>query len=285
MQDLEPIKIKFLSFPNINPVAFSIGPFHIHWYGLGYLLGISLAFLYSKRLVNNYSLWANKRPPLNYQQLSDFILWATLGIIIGGRLGDVLLWEPCYYLQHPSEIIAIWHGGMAFHGGLIGVILACILYAYLNNINCFSLLDITCAGAPIGLGIVRLCNFINGELWGKASTLPWAMIFPKADSMPRHPSQIYEAIMEGAILFIILFIAIYKFKTLKRSGLTAGLFCVLYSIARIVAEFFREKDVAPLWFENIFNNTIFSYGVFLCLPMLGVGLILIIYASKKKHAN
>lgn len=285
MQDLEPIKINFLSFPNINPIAFSIGPFHIHWYGLGYLFGISLAFLYSKRLINNDALWKNKKSALNYQQLSDFILWATLGIIIGGRLGDVLLWEPSYYLQHPSEIIAIWHGGMAFHGGLIGVILACMLYAYLNNINYLSLLDITCAGAPIGLGIVRICNFINGELWGKASTLPWAMIFPKADSIPRHPSQIYEAFMEGFMLFIILYIAIYNFKTLKRPGLTAGLFCILYSTARIIAEFFREKDAAPLWFETIFNNSIFSYGMFLCLPMLALGLILIIYAFRNKHAN
>lgn len=281
---LEPQKINFLSFPNINPIAFSIGPIHVHWYGLGYLFGISLAYLYATKLLKNSNLWPNNQCAMTQQQLSDFILWASLGIILGGRLGDVLLWEPNYYLHHWGEIIAIWHGGMAFHGGLIGVIFACGLFAFLQNINYLTLFDITCAGAPIGLAIVRICNFINGELWGKVTNVPWAMIFPKASPLPRHPSQLYEAFLEGIMLFTLLYIAIYKFKSLKQPGLTAALFCIFYSLARICAEFFREKDLAPLWFETLFHNSNFSYGMFLCLPMLLLGILLLSLCRCKKSS-
>lgn len=283
MQHLAPFKMNFFHFPNIKPIAFSIGPFAVHWYGLGYLFGIGLAYLYAKYLLKNKNLW--HKISINYEQLSDFIIWATFGIILGGRLGDILLWDPSYYLHHPLEIFAIWHGGMAFHGGLIGMLVVCLIFAYIHKINVLQLLDITCAGAPIGLGIVRICNFINGELWGKVTNVAWAVIFPSGGFIPRHPSQIYEAIMEGLILFIILYISIHKFKTLKHPGRTTGLFCILYTIARIIAEFFREKDPAPIWFENLFNNSVFSYGMFLCLPMLLLGIFFIIYSNMQKNVT
>lgn len=283
MKAINSVETHFFYFPHFNPVAFHIGPFAVHWYGLGYLFGIVLAYLYVKTLLKNQSLWHYL--PLNYEQLSDFILWATLAIILGGRLGDVLLWEPNYYWHHWYEIVAVWHGGMAFHGGLMGVLIACIWFAKKNKINLFSLLDLVSAGAPIGLGIVRICNFINGELWGKATNMPWAVIFPSGGYIPRHPSQIYEALMEGLVLFIILYIAIYKFKALKLPGKITGLFCFFYAMARIIAEFFREKDPAPLWFENLFHNSIFSYGMFLSLPMILISIFFITYSHKQQNAT
>lgn len=282
MPDLLPIKTATsLHFPNIDPVAFSIGPLHIHWYGLGYLFGIVFAFIYCNSLLNRPFLWAKNTAPCTSEQLSDFIFWATLGIIIGGRLGEVLLWNPQYYRQHPAEIIAIWHGGMAFHGGLLGVVLCGLIFAYKNRINYLSLFDLVAAGAPIGLGLVRVCNFINGELWGKPTTAAWGMVFPHADQLARHPSQLYEAVLEGPLLFIILGICIFYLRSFYKPGFTVGVFSIGYGLARILAEIFREPDAAPAWFSHCFSPNIFSYGMFLSIPMIVTGMGLIVFSQKK----
>lgn len=281
MFDFLPIKKTFTwNFPNINPIAFSIGPLHVHWYGLGYLFGIILAFFYCNSLIKRCNLWAQNTPAITSAQLSDFIIWATLGIIIGGRLGEVLLWNPHYYWQHSSEIIAIWRGGMAFHGGLLGVLISGAIFAYRNKINYLALFDLISAGTPLGLGLVRICNFINGELWGKVTNAPWGIIFPSAGPMPRHPSQLYEAALEGPILFTILAVNIFCFFSLKKPGKTVGIFTAGYGLARIFAEIFREPDTAPVWFNTYLANDIFSYGMFLSIPMVIIGIILISLSPK-----
>ena len=283
-----------LAFPDIDPVIFRLGPLEPRWYGLGYVVGILFAWWYGKRLLRKPQLWKNNQPPMNADKLDDFVIWAVIGVVVGGRLGQVLFYEPEFYFANPAKIIAVWDGGMAFHGGFIGMALAMVFFALKNKIVAFSMFDTIAAGVPVGLGVVRVCNFINNELWGReAFTIPWAVLFPgSAGGIPRHPSQIYEALTEGLLLFVVLAILIYAFKALKKPGLVSGTFVMGYGIARIFVEFFREpsenfialgfpnKDTAILLLNANADGDWLTRGMLYSLPMVIIGLGMIIYAVK-----
>jgi phosphatidylglycerol:prolipoprotein diacylglycerol transferase len=231
-----------LPFPNIDPVIVRLGPIAIHWYGVGYIVGILFGWWYSKRLVSNGRLWPAGQAPLKPEAIDDFLVWAAVGVVVGGRTGYVLFYDLGRFLQHPEDIIAVWQGGMSFHGGLLGTIIAMILFAWRRKLPVWSLFDVVSAGVPVGLGLVRLCNFINGELWGKLTSVPWAVEFPNGGPFPRHPTQIYEALLEGLVLFVLLRILTHRFLKLASPGFVSGMFVAGYGAARIFVEFFREPD-------------------------------------------
>lgn len=264
-------------FPDISPVAFSIGSFGVHWYGLGYMAGILLGWAFARKLVVNKKIW-QAEPPIKTKHIDDLVTWVLCGIIFGGRLGYVLFYNFNFYLQNPLDIFALWDGGMSFHGGAIGSLIAVVTFARRNNIKVYSLLDIACASSCFGLFLVRIANFINSELWGITSNVAWAVLFPNGGGQPRHPSQLYEAFLEGIVLFIVLSILIFKYKKLQRPGFICGMWIFLYATFRIIVEFVREPD------EHIgylFGNFV-TAGMVLCLPMLLAGLYLIKNARDKK---
>jgi phosphatidylglycerol---prolipoprotein diacylglyceryl transferase len=266
-----------ITFPVFDPVAFSIGWFVIRWYALAYIGGIVLGWIYARSLVKKERLWGGP-VPITLVQLDDFILWVTLGIIVGGRAGYVLFYNPAFFIQHPAEIFQLWNGGMSFHGGFLGCVAAVMLFARKNDISILSLGDITTAVGPIGLFLGRLANFINSELWGRTadSSVPWAMVFPNGGPLPRHPSQLYEAGLEGILLFAILAVMV-RMGALKRPGLILGSFIAIYGLARITAEFFREPDpqLGFLWGG-------LTMGMLLSVPMIIVGAILITMAWRRE---
>jgi phosphatidylglycerol:prolipoprotein diacylglycerol transferase len=249
-------------FPDFDPVAFSLGPIVVRWYALSYITGIVLAW--------RYVLWLTAKPPhlLSRDNVDDLVSWCTIAIIVGGRLGQVLLWEPSYYFAHPAEIVMVWKGGMAFHGGLIGVILAMFIYGRRKKIPFFAIADPIAASTPLGLLLGRIANFINGELWGRPTDVPWAMIFPKVDQLPRHPSQLYEAGLEGVALFLVLFFFARQEKVRAKLGMLSGIFLIGYAIARMVGEQFREPEVT-------LPNDITTWGQWLSVPMLLYGIYLV----------
>lgn len=269
-----------IAFPVFDPVAFAIGPFVVRWYALAYIGGIVLGWIYARALIKNQRLWAGP-VPVTLPQLDDFILWVTIGIIVGGRTGYVLFYNPMFFMQHSAEIFELWKGGMSFHGGFLGCVAAVMLFAWKNNISILSLGDIVTAVGPIGLFLGRIANFINSELWGRAAdpNLPWAMIFPNGGPIPRHPSQLYEAALEGIVLFTILAMMI-RMGALKRPGLILGSFIAIYGIARIISEFFREPDpqLGFLWGG-------LTMGMLLSVPMIVVGAIIIAAARRRKAAQ
>lgn len=226
-----------LTFPSIDPILIEIGPFAIRWYALAYIAGLFGGTWYMRRLVV-------KSPALmTPENADDFLIWALIGIILGGRLGYVLFYKPVYYLSHPNEILMTWAGGMSFHGGLIGVTLAIILFARKLNIDKWYVADNVSCAVPIGLLLGRIANFINGELYGRtAPDVSWAMVFPGGGLLPRHPSQLYEAFLEGLVLFVILHILWRQDSIRARPGIITGCFCSGYAVARIIVEFFREPD-------------------------------------------
>lgn len=259
-----------LQFPQIDPVAFSIGPLPIRWYALAYIAGIGLGWLYLLRLA--------RRPgsPVTPKLADDFVFWATLGVILGGRLGYVIFYKPLYYLQNPVEILATWQGGMSFHGGMLGVVIAFLLHARKTRLGLFDMSDLVAQVVPIGLFFGRLANFVNGELWGRpAPDFPYAMIFPTGGPVPRHPSQLYEAALEGVALFILL-MAADRMGGLRHAGRITGLFLVGYGVARSLAEIFREPD-AHLGF--LFGGI--TMGQLLSLPMIVVGLAIMLMAKPR----
>jgi phosphatidylglycerol:prolipoprotein diacylglycerol transferase len=266
-----------ITFPVFDPVAFSIGWFVIRWYALAYIGGIVLGWIYARSLVKKERLWGGP-VPITLVQLDDFILWVTIGIIVGGRTGYVLFYNPAFFIQHPAEIFQLWNGGMSFHGGFLGCVAAVMLFARKNDISILSLGDITTAVGPIGLFLGRLANFINSELWGRTadSSVPWAMVFPNGGPLPRHPSQLYEAALEGILLFAVLAVMI-RMGALKRPGLILGSFITIYALARITSEFFREPDpqLGFLWGG-------LTMGMLLSVPMIIAGAILIMMAWRRK---
>nr|WP_317993530.1 prolipoprotein diacylglyceryl transferase [Bartonella gliris] len=279
MNDLSCPAIAFPSF--LDPIIVRVGPIALHWYGFGYVVGILFAWWYAQKLLKGQSLWYANQPPTDKEKIGDFVVWSAISVVVGGRLGQVLVWDPAYYFSQPSTIIAVWDGGMSFHGGLIGIIIAMILFARKNNINIPAMFDIVAAGAPIGIGIVRICNFINQELWGNITSHPWGVCFPlDPQYLPRHPSQLYEAFMEGFLLFIILSIIIFAFKALKRPGAVAGTFIIGYAIARSISEIYRAPQEDPEWFSNLFHSTGFTYGMALSLPMFFLGFYLLLQAFR-----
>lgn len=271
-----------IPFPNfLDPIIIQLGPIALHWYGLGYVVGILFSWWYVQKLSHKKSLWYTNHPPLNAEKASDFVVWAALGIVVGGRLGQVLIWDPTYYFNHPSFIIAVWDGGMSFHGGLIGTTIAIIWFARKHNINIWAMFDTIAAGAPFGIGVVRICNFINQELWGSVTNVPWAVCFSlDPQYLPRHPSQLYEALMEGFLLFIVLAFIIFAFKAFKRPGTVAGTFIISYGIARTISEIFRVPQEDPEWFSALFHGSGFTYGMALSLPMILFGFYAIFRAFR-----
>jgi phosphatidylglycerol:prolipoprotein diacylglycerol transferase len=269
-----------IAFPVFDPVAFAIGPFVVRWYALAYIGGIVIGWIYARALGKSATLWDGPSP-VTVAQLDDFVLWVTIGIIVGGRTGYVLFYNPMFFMQHPTEIFELWKGGMSFHGGFLGCVAAVMLFALKNNISILSLGDIVTGVGPIGLFLGRIANFINSELWGRAAdpSLPWAMVFPNGGPIPRHPSQLYEAALEGIVLFTILAVMI-RMGALKRPGLILGSFITIYGIARIIGEFFREPDpqLGFLWGG-------LTMGMLLSVPMIIAGVIIIVAARRRKVAE
>ena len=260
--------LSLMTFPDIDPVIFAIGPVQVRWYGLAYVIGIMLGWRYARKLVENKNLWPAAGPRMTALDIDDFLLWATVGIVAGGRIGYILFYDFAAVAANPLRALEIWNGGMSFHGGLLGTLVAMILFARSRNIPVFNLFDVVCAVVPVGLFFGRLANFINAELWGKLTDVPWAFVFPTGGPFPRHPTQLYEAALEGLLLLAVLAWLIYRRQALKRRGMIAGSFVAGYALSRIFVEFFREPDahigyLAGGWL---------TMGMVLSLPMLVVGL-------------
>jgi phosphatidylglycerol:prolipoprotein diacylglycerol transferase len=263
-----------IPFPAFDPVLVHLGPLAIRWYALAYITGILVGWLYARTLIRNGRLWGGKAP-MTVEAFDDFVLWITLGIILGGRIGYVLFYNLPHFAAHPLEIFELWNGGMSFHGGFTGCVLAVVLFARRRGIPILSLGDVTCAVGPIGLFLGRIANFINGELWGRPADVPWAMVFPNGGPLPRHPSQLYEAALEGVALFIVLMVLV-RLGALKRPGLIVGSFAVFYALARSTCELFREPDV-QLGF--LWGGT--TMGMLLSIPLFMFGVGLIIWALRR----
>ncbi|GAN69554.1 prolipoprotein diacylglyceryl transferase [Acetobacter orleanensis] len=260
-----------LIFPQFDPVLVHLGPLAIRWYALAYIVGIVLGVALLRRLVRLVPRVAT------VEQADDFLGWVTLGVLLGGRLGYVLFYQPEVYLAHPLSILEVWKGGMSFHGGALGVIIAMALFTRRYKLNFLAFADRVTVAVPVGLALGRIANFINGELWGREApaTLPWAMIFPNAGPIPRHPSELYEALTEGLLLFIIMFVASRRQSVREQPGFLAGLFLAGYSCARTFCEFFREPDA----FLGFLPGGV-TMGQVLCMPMLLAGVALMVHASR-----
>jgi len=253
-----------IPYPAIDPNIIAFGPFAIRWYAIAYIMGLVLGWRYCVSLV--------KRPPLftKPEILDDFLVWATLGVILGGRLGYVLFYKPSFFIAHPLEIFQVWHGGMAFHGGALGVILAVVLFARQRGISMLRLGDVIVSAVPIGLFFGRIANFINGELWGRVTDVPWAMVFPTGGPFARHPSQLYEAALEGLLLFAVVNL-LGRFTAIReRPGALSGVFLIGYGVARSVSELFREPDD---FMGFLFGS--FTMGQLLSAPLFIAGIFLI----------
>ena len=265
-----------LPFPNIDPILFQIGPVAIRWYSLAYIGGIVLGWLYARRMVRNDRLWGGKAP-VTEADLDDFILWATIGIIVGGRLGFVLFYDLPVYLDDPLRIFKTWQGGMSFHGGLIGTTIAMFAFAWRRKLPVWSLIDIVSTVVPIGLFFGRLANFINSELWGRASDVPWAMVFPTGGDIARHPSQLYEAALEGVVLFLVLRFCTHSLLKLQTPRFVTGVFIAGYGLARIFVEFFREPDIQ---LGYLYGGWL-TMGMILSIPMVLLGIGLVVSARRR----
>ena len=271
-----------MPFPAIDPVAIAIGPLAIRWYALAYIAGLLIGWRYCLALADRTprpmpapaaGQGAGRR--VERRDIDDFLVWATLGVVLGGRIGYVLFYKPGYYILHPLEALFLWHGGMSFHGGAIGVTTAIVLFTRSRAIPVFEFGDIICAAIPIGLFFGRIANFINGELFGRVTDVPWAMVFPAGGSAPRHPSQLYEAGCEGILLFVVLFVA-ERYGVRRYPGILSGLFLAGYAVARMSGELFRQPDV-QLGFL-IFGTTM---GQLLSIPLLIAGIVVIAWARRR----
>jgi phosphatidylglycerol:prolipoprotein diacylglycerol transferase len=260
-----------IAFPAIDPVAFAFGPFTIRWYALAYLAGFILGWQYCLRLARS-----NERPPLA-RDVDDFLVWAVAGVILGGRVGYVLFYNADLYWHHPLQAIEIWTGGMSFHGGLIGVVTAIVLFSLRRGFSPLRLGDLIVCAVPIGLFFGRIANFVNDELYGRVTDVPWAVLFPRGGFLPRHPSQLYEAFLEGLVLFTLLAVLARRPGVRARSGLLGGIFCIGYALCRILVELFREPD-AQLGF--LVGGA--TMGQLLSLPLLLAGVVLVVNAKRQR---
>ena len=270
-----------LPFPDIDPVIVRIGPLAVHWYGLAYVVGILFGWWYAKRLITNPSLWPEGVKPMKPEDIDDLLVWAALGIVLGGRVGYILFYDFQRYLANPLDIFAVWQGGMSFHGGFLGTTLAMILFARSRGIKVWSLFDVVAAGVPVALGLVRLTNFINSELWGRPTDMAWAFVFPNGGPFPRHPSQLYEAALEGLVLFLVLRLLTHSFLKLKMPGFVAGAFVAGYALSRILVEFFREPDPQ---LGYLFGGWL-TMGMVLSTPMLLAGVWAMSRARSQAQPN
>ena len=262
-----------LPFPAIDPILIEIGPLAIRWYSLAYVLGLLLGWRYARRLVAVDSLWAGRQHP-NAVDIDDFLLWAAIGLIVGGRLGYALFYGGSAFWSDPWRILQVWQGGMAFHGGFLGAVVAMIIYARARSLSIWSLFDVIAAAAPIGLFFGRIANFINGELFGRATDVPWAVVFPGGGPISRHPSQLYEALLEGLLLFAVLAMLIRR-GMLQRPGFIAGSFALGYGLSRIAVELFRMPDA-----HIGFLAGGLTMGIVLSLPMCLAGVIAMVLAAR-----
>jgi phosphatidylglycerol---prolipoprotein diacylglyceryl transferase len=275
-----------IAFPQIDPVAFTLGPLTIKWYGLAYLAGLLLGAIYIRKLLNTPRLWPKGVAPFSADKVDDLLIYMTIGVIIGGRLGSVLLYEPGTYINDPLRIFMIWKGGMAFHGALAGTGVAAWLFARHNNTNLWSTMDLCAAAVPIGLFFGRLANFINGELFGRPTDVPWGMVFPTVagtfpqlaaiEPTPRHPSQLYEAGLEGLAMFLILWVMIRYRDAFHNRGSVIGTFLIGYALARSFSELFRQPDPA-----HALTFGVLTPGIAYSIPMLLIG----IYFLSRVRAN
>jgi phosphatidylglycerol---prolipoprotein diacylglyceryl transferase len=268
-----------MPFPAIDPIALQLGPVIIRWYALAYLAGVFLGVFYGWTLLLQPRLWPNDKPPFPAPDAWDFATWAVVGIVAGGRAGYVLFYNLPFYLANPDQILAVWDGGMSFHGGLLGILVAMALFVRSKGASILSGFDILGAVSTIGLFLGRIANFINAELYGAPTSLPWAVVFPTdPEALPRHPSQLYEALLEGVLLFIVVRIATHGFHALKRPGLVAGIFGIGYALSRIFVEFFRLPD-AQLGY--LLGTGWLTMGMVLSLPILVAGIALVAYAMAR----
>ena len=267
-----------MPFPNIDPIAFAIGPFAVRWYALAYLAGVGLGAAYGYLLLSRPRLWHKDRPPFAPAAIWDFAFWAVIGIVLGGRIGYVLFYNLPYYAAHPLEAFALWDGGMSYHGGMLGIMLAMALFTRHLGGNILSSFDLLGAIGTIGLFLGRISNFVNGELYGAPTELPWGVVFPTAgDGVARHPSQLYEAALEGVALFVIIAIATHMFRALHRPGLVAGMFGIGYALSRIFVEFYRVPDIQ---IGYLYGGWL-TLGMVLSLPILVAGIGLLIYSLRR----
>ncbi|MCH9765288.1 MAG: prolipoprotein diacylglyceryl transferase [Alphaproteobacteria bacterium] len=276
-----------IPFPNLDPVALDLGFVSVKWYGLAYLLGLLIGWFYVRRLLSEARIWPALKAPFAAEKVDDLLIYITIGVILGGRLGFVSLYEPGYYIANPLEIVKIWRGGMSFHGALLGSALAIILFARNHKVSALSTMDLCTAAVPVGLIFGRIANFINAELYGRVTDVSWGVIFCNetiqkysggvcpAGTVPRHPSQLYEAALEGLLLFVILRIATHRFDSLKSPGVTAGLFLIGYGLARSAAELVREPHVG-----HAFNIGPLTAGIAYCIPMIAVGLLMVLHGRR-----
>lgn len=269
-----------MPFPDIDPVAFAVGPIVVRWYALAYLVGVLGGAAYGASLLRRHGLWKDNRPPFEPGSIWDFAFWSVIGIIVGGRLGYVLFYNLPYYAGNPAEIFALWDGGMSFHGGLAGIMLAMALFTRSRGGSVFSGFDLLGAIGTIGLFLGRVANFINSELYGAPTTLPWGVVFPTdPEQVPRHPTQLYEAALEGLLLFVVIRIATNHTKALKHPGLVAGIFGIGYALSRIFVEFFRLPDVQ---IGYLFGGWL-TMGMVLSLPVLVAGIGLVAFALRRRN--
>ena len=262
-----------LPYPVINPVLVNIGPLPIRWYALAYIVGLIVGWAYARHLVRRADLW-DESPRPTPESLDDLLVAAAFGVVLGGRIGYVLFYNLPYYMAHPVQIFAVWHGGMSIHGGLVGAALGAWWFSRRTGVATFRVFDLLAMVVPIGLFLGRLANFIKPELWGRVSDVPWAMVFPGAGPLPRHPSQLYEAALEGVALFILVRILAH-FGALRRPGLVTGVFMIGYGAARITSEFFREPD-PQLGF--LFGGA--TMGMILSVPVI-LGGFVFLYLSRR----
>ncbi len=289
-----------IPFPNIGPEIFSFELFGLHlalrWYAMGYIIGIIIGWWIIRRAIGALKLWRDDGPPLDRAQLEDLITWLVVGIILGGRLGYVLFYGGAYYWENPAEILKVWTGGMSFHGGFLGVIAAVWLFSKRHGLRVASVADLLAIATPPALFLVRGANFINAELWGRPTEFPLGVIFPTeaaqfcpgfASPCARHPSQLYEALLEGALLGILLLTLAYKRGWLKKPGQLTGLFFAGYGVSRFIVEFFRQADAQFITPENPWGHVVglgqagVTMGQLLSLPMIAIGIAVIIWARRR----
>jgi phosphatidylglycerol:prolipoprotein diacylglycerol transferase len=278
-----------VDFPNIDPYVLGLewNSFGVRWYALAYVAGILLGWWYGIRTARNEAIWGPRAPVMSREQIDDLVLWVTVGVIVGGRLGSMLFYNTAALWERPLEVFKIWQGGMSFHGGLIGVMIAMLVFAKFNKIHVFRISDLVAPAVPIGLFFGRIANFINGELWGSYTRLPWGFnvppeLLPAHDQFkefPHHPSQLYEAALEGLVLFIILRIATHHLGQLKKPGFVTGLFLAGYGFFRFMVEFVRLPDDGMEWVPLGLHM-----GQLLSLPMIIAGVWLMVVAKPQAQA-
>lgn len=270
-----------IPYPIIDPVLIEIGPISIRWYALAYIVGIVLGWLYARRIVTNDALWGKSGSPITKRRIDDFVVFATIGIVVGGRLGYVFVYDIEHFLDEPLSIFALWEGGMSFHGGFVGIAVAMVLFARYTKLPLWSLVDTIAIVAPVGLFLGRAANFINGELYGRVSDVPWAMVFPTDPSetpLPRHPSQLYEAGLEGVALLVLMWVLAYRGKWLRSPAFLSGAFVAAYGAARTFSEFFREPDI-----QIGFLSGGLTMGMLLSIPMILIGGAIMLWSVRRSR--